>query len=86
VWATASFLGRNAVPQLGLGMAAIGRPGYINVSHGSDLGAATQLSVEAMRENAFRVLDAAWDAGIRRARAHACAVVSMQPFCRAPRC
>ena len=51
------------VTRLGLGLAALGRPGYINVGHGADLG--TEKSVEAMRANAHAVLDEAWAAGIR---------------------
>lgn len=49
--------------RLGLGLAALGRPGYINVGHGTDLG--TQKSVDAMQINAHAVLDEAWAAGIR---------------------
>src|SRR5512132_4596640 len=51
------------VSRLGLGMAALGRPGYINLGHGEDLGAARD--VPGMEANARRVLDAAWAAGIR---------------------
>src|SRR6266511_4057825 len=51
------------VSRLGLGMAALGRPGYINPGHGEDLGTATD--VPSMETNARRVLDAAWAAGIR---------------------
>jgi aryl-alcohol dehydrogenase-like predicted oxidoreductase len=43
-------------------MAALGRPGYINLGHGEDLGAARD--VPSMEANARRVLDAAWAAGI----------------------
>ena len=50
-------------PPLGLGLAALGRPGYINLGHDVDLGAGK--SVEAMRVHAWAVLDAAWDAGVR---------------------
>ena len=50
------------VSHLGLGMAALGRPGYINLGHGQDLGARDVPSMEA---NARHVLDAAWAAGIR---------------------
>lgn len=32
-----SFLGASNVPALGIGLAALGRPGYINIGHGSDL-------------------------------------------------
>lgn len=48
---------------LGLGLAALGRPGYINLGRDRDLGAAR--SVDDLREHAFEVLDAAWAAGIR---------------------
>ncbi|WP_291426346.1 aldo/keto reductase [Deinococcus sp.] len=50
-------------PRLGLGLAALGRPGYINLGHGSDLG--EHKDIQSMRANAWAVLDAAWDAGIR---------------------
>jgi aryl-alcohol dehydrogenase-like predicted oxidoreductase len=54
--------GRRVSP-IGLGLAALGRPGYINVGHADDLaGAYTVVEMEA---RAHRVLDAAWDAGIR---------------------
>jgi aryl-alcohol dehydrogenase-like predicted oxidoreductase len=49
--------------RIGLGLAALGRPGYINVGHGEDLGG--QTDVEAMERNAHRVLDAAFDGGVR---------------------
>ena len=49
--------------RLGLGLAALGRPGYINVGHGDDLGSNREQA--AMRERAHTVLDAAYDAGIR---------------------
>ncbi len=48
---------------IGLGLAALGRPGYINLGHGGDL--TGRRSVEAMREHAYAVLDAAYAAGIR---------------------
>lgn len=49
--------------RLGLGLAALGRPGYINLGRDRDLGA--ERSIEDLRERAFAVLDAAWAAGIR---------------------
>ncbi len=49
--------------QIALGLAALGRPGYLNVGHGDDLGA--DVSVEALRARSFDVLDAAWEAGVR---------------------
>lgn len=49
--------------RLGLGLAALGRPGYINLGHGADLGA--DRSVSALEANAHAVLDAAWAAGVR---------------------
>lgn len=53
---------------LGLGLAALGRPGYINLGHGRDLRSTQtddRYSVAAMQEHAFGVLDGAWRAGIR---------------------
>jgi aryl-alcohol dehydrogenase-like predicted oxidoreductase len=49
--------------QLGLGLAALGRPGYINLGHGLDL--KHNHSIAAIRNNAFEVLNKAWDSGIR---------------------
>jgi aryl-alcohol dehydrogenase-like predicted oxidoreductase len=49
--------------RLGLGLAALGRPGYLNLGHGSDLGA--DRSVEGLRCHAHGVLDAAYEAGVR---------------------
>ncbi len=51
------------VTRLGLGMAALGRPGYINLGHAADLN--YNYEVEAMESHAHTVLDAAWQAGIR---------------------
>jgi aryl-alcohol dehydrogenase-like predicted oxidoreductase len=51
------------VTPMGLGMAALGRPGYINLGHGDDLN--YNHDVTAMEAHAHRVLDSAWDAGIR---------------------
>ena len=50
------------VSALGLGLAALGRPGYLNVGHGDDIG--PDHSVEAMRARCFEVLDAAREEGI----------------------
>jgi aryl-alcohol dehydrogenase-like predicted oxidoreductase len=55
--------GRLRVTALGMGMAALGRPGYINLGHGEDYQEGR--SVEDMERRAFAVLDAAWDAGVR---------------------
>ena len=48
---------------LGLGLAAVGRPGYINLGRSLDLPA--DRSADVMRARAFDVLDAAYDVGIR---------------------
>jgi aryl-alcohol dehydrogenase-like predicted oxidoreductase len=58
-------LGRTglAVSRLGLGMAALGRPGYINLRHAEDWG--DESSEAAMEHRAHRVLDTAWSNGIR---------------------
>ena len=51
------------VSRLGLGLAALGRPGYITLGHANDL--AGNYDVEAMRRHAWSVLDAAWESGVR---------------------
>lgn len=58
-------LGRTALPvtPMGLGLAALGRPGYINLGHAEDLAGDTDVSAMAARAHA--VLDAAWTAGVR---------------------
>ena len=53
----------SSCPRFGLGLAALGRPGYINLSHAEDL--STGHDPDAMRRNAHAVLDAAFDAGVR---------------------
>jgi aryl-alcohol dehydrogenase-like predicted oxidoreductase len=49
--------------RLGLGLAALGRPGYVTLNHSSDLGEHYEPS--AMESHAHDVLDAAFDADIR---------------------
>ncbi len=51
------------VGRIGLGLAALGRPGYIDLGHAADLGAGTD--VASMQANAFAVLDAAFAVGVR---------------------
>jgi aryl-alcohol dehydrogenase-like predicted oxidoreductase len=51
------------VSRIGLGMASLGRPGYINLKHEEDL--AGEYGEAAMEQKAHLVLDSAWDAGIR---------------------
>ena len=48
---------------LGLGLAALGRPGYVTLNHASDLGGSYDPA--AMEAHAHAVLEAAFDAGIR---------------------
>lgn len=48
---------------LGLGLAALGRPGYINLGHEQDLHA--DYGVDSMRQRAHEVLDRALSAGVR---------------------
>jgi aryl-alcohol dehydrogenase-like predicted oxidoreductase len=48
---------------MGLGLAALGRPGYINLGHRADLQA--DYDSAAMEARAHAVIDAAWEAGIR---------------------
>jgi aryl-alcohol dehydrogenase-like predicted oxidoreductase len=52
-----------SVSPIGLGLAALGRPGYINLGHAEDLN--QNYAVEAMMAHSHEVLDAAWAAGIR---------------------
>ncbi|NDJ79253.1 MAG: aldo/keto reductase [Chloroflexi bacterium] len=64
-------LGTTGLPvsRIGLGLAALGRPGYINLGHAADLEhtveAQDQHSVEAMRAHTHAVLDQAWALGVR---------------------
>jgi aryl-alcohol dehydrogenase-like predicted oxidoreductase len=51
------------VTRMGLGLAALGRPAYINLGHAADLGADTE--VGALCARAHEVLDAAYAAGVR---------------------
>ena len=51
------------VSRMGLGLAALGRPAYINLGHAADLGPDT--GVDTLRARAHEVLDAALAAGVR---------------------
>jgi len=51
------------VSRIGLGLAAVGRPGYINLGRDRDLPA--DRTVEAMRRRSHELLDAAYAAGVR---------------------
>jgi aryl-alcohol dehydrogenase-like predicted oxidoreductase len=55
--------GERGPQRIGIGLAALGRPGYLNVGHEADLGA--DRSVEALRARSFEVLDAAYATGVR---------------------
>ena len=57
-------LGTTGLPvsPLGLGLAALGRPGYINLGHAADVG---DTDVGAMERHAHAVLDAAYEGGVR---------------------
>jgi aryl-alcohol dehydrogenase-like predicted oxidoreductase len=50
------------VSRMGIGLAALGRPAYINLGHAVDLGG--NYDVDAMCRATAEVLDAAWDAGV----------------------
>jgi aryl-alcohol dehydrogenase-like predicted oxidoreductase len=58
-------LGRSGLraTRLGLGLAAVGRPAYVNLGHADDLGA--DRSVEALRARTEDLLDTAWENGVR---------------------
>ena len=51
------------VSPIGLGLAALGRPGYINLEHAADLEG--NYDEAAMQAHTHQVLDAAWQAGVR---------------------
>jgi aryl-alcohol dehydrogenase-like predicted oxidoreductase len=51
------------VSRIGLGLAALGRPGYITLHHDQDLDRCYE--PDAMEAHAHQVLDAAYDSGIR---------------------
>jgi aryl-alcohol dehydrogenase-like predicted oxidoreductase len=57
-------LGNTAIPTtpVSLGLAALGRPGYLTLGHGDDF---PDHSVEAMAARTHEVLDAAYAAGVR---------------------
>jgi aryl-alcohol dehydrogenase-like predicted oxidoreductase len=60
-----TVLGRTGlkVSRIGLGLAALGRPGYINLGHGADLAAGRE--VAALEAQAHAVLDSAYAEGVR---------------------
>lgn len=51
------------LPRLGLGLAALGRPGYINLGHENDF--AEGYVIEAMERRTHRMLDMAYASGMR---------------------
>jgi aryl-alcohol dehydrogenase-like predicted oxidoreductase len=51
------------ISRIGLGLAALGRPGYMNLGHADDL--QRNYDVSAMEAHAYEVLDAAWACGVR---------------------
>mmetsp|Transcript_36061 Transcript_36061/g.60770 ORF Transcript_36061/g.60770 Transcript_36061/m.60770 type:complete len:324 (+) Transcript_36061:51-1022(+) len=60
---TSKFLNRGKeVPRIGIGLAALGRPGYINLGHGNDM---VGTDVDKMRAHTWETLDAAYNAGVR---------------------
>ena len=52
-----------SLARLGLGLAALGRPGYINLGHSEDLNG--DYDVAEMERRAHSVLDVAYEAGVR---------------------
>ncbi|SDO20411.1 aldo/keto reductase [Actinacidiphila guanduensis] len=54
---------RPAAPRIGLGLAAVGRPGYINLGRDRDLPPGR--GVGAMRERTHELLDRAYESGVR---------------------
>jgi aryl-alcohol dehydrogenase-like predicted oxidoreductase len=56
-----------AVTPVGVGLAAVGRPAYITLGRGADLG--PDRGVDDLRRRSHELLDAAYDAGVRYADA-----------------
>ncbi|CAB1072232.1 Uncharacterized oxidoreductase DR_0249 [Olavius algarvensis Delta 1 endosymbiont] len=54
---------QHRVSPIGIGLAALGRPGYINIGHENDL--AQNYDVQAMEARAHRILDTAYERGVR---------------------
>jgi aryl-alcohol dehydrogenase-like predicted oxidoreductase len=54
---------KNFKSKIGLGLAALGRPGYINLGHAQDL--SRNYDPEEMERNSHEVLDDAWEGGMR---------------------
>jgi aryl-alcohol dehydrogenase-like predicted oxidoreductase len=54
-----------SVTPIGLGLAALGRPAYIDLGRAEDLGEADDRSIETMRTRAHAVLDSAYELGVR---------------------
>jgi aryl-alcohol dehydrogenase-like predicted oxidoreductase len=52
-----------SITRIGLGLAALGRPGYLNLGHGRDL--PDDRSVETMEQHTHNVLDRAYELGVR---------------------
>ncbi|MCQ3932879.1 MAG: aldo/keto reductase [Chloroflexi bacterium] len=52
-----------SVTPIGLGLAALGRPGYVNLGHAEDLN--HNYDVAAMQAHTHAMLDAAWQAEVR---------------------
>ena len=52
-----------SVSPIGLGLAALGRPGYINLGHAQDL--SQNYDIAAMEAQTHKVLSLAWEKGIR---------------------
>jgi aryl-alcohol dehydrogenase-like predicted oxidoreductase len=71
--------------EIGLGLAALGRPGYINLGHGDDIADRRR---ERMEQTAHEVLDAAFDGGVRAfdaARSYGAAEEFLSSWLRARR-
>jgi len=51
------------VASIGLGLAALGRPGYINLGHDQDL--PPRRAIEDLRARTHEMLELAWQAGVR---------------------
>lgn len=58
-----NYMNTSNIARMGLGLAALGRPGYINLGHKQDM--CGDISEQMMEQRCHQVLDAAWAVGVR---------------------
>jgi aryl-alcohol dehydrogenase-like predicted oxidoreductase len=63
IGSSATNIAGRPTSRIGLGLAALGRPGYINLGHAADLRG--RIDEESMKQQSQVVLDAAYSSGVR---------------------